>query len=319
MPASRTAQVGPGKTYSTLSGALAGEQAIGNDLPTRDEIMIFECYSFQDTTNVVIDGWTTDATRYIRVYTPTAERHDGKYNNSKYRLEITSANGIDVFESFVRLEGLQIMVTEATSTARRGILLRGLVGNYRISNCIVKGVLSGTATGHGIEAFGDSPLRIWNTIVYDFVNGTTVCRGFYNDGDGSTFFYNCTAQNCWIGFADGLGTTTCKNCLSQSCNDGFSGTFTNSNDNCSDIASDAPGTNPETGSVTFVDAASDDFHLASGDTVAKDKGEDLSAGDGTITFTDDIDGVTRSGSWDIGADEFTVSGGAVRRRRRILV
>ena len=65
-------------------------------------------------------------------------------------------------------------------------------------------------------------------------------------------------------------------------------------------------TSPEVGLrskvVSFVDEANDDFHLASGDTSAKDAGTDLSA-DGQLAFSDDIDGATRSGSWDIGADE----------------
>lgn len=42
-----------------------------------------------------------------------------------------------------------------------------------------------------------------------------------------------------------------------------------------------------------------DFHLDSSDTAAKDQGYDLSA-----IFTTDIDGDTRSGTWDIGADEY---------------
>ncbi|MEA2007005.1 MAG: hypothetical protein U9O20_02480, partial [Patescibacteria group bacterium] len=42
-----------------------------------------------------------------------------------------------------------------------------------------------------------------------------------------------------------------------------------------------------------------DFHLQSTDTELKDAGTDLTL----EGFSDDIDGDTRSGDWDIGADE----------------
>jgi hypothetical protein len=59
--------------------------------------------------------------------------------------------------------------------------------------------------------------------------------------------------------------------------------------------------------VAFVDEDGDDFHLNASDTVAKNKGTDLS-GDSYLPFSDDIDGQTRSGTWDIGADEYVAAG-----------
>jgi hypothetical protein len=59
--------------------------------------------------------------------------------------------------------------------------------------------------------------------------------------------------------------------------------------------------------VSVTDAT--DLHLASNDTGAIDLGADLSG-----TFTTDIDGQTRTGTWDIGADEMLASGSPNRRR-----
>ncbi|MEJ2267522.1 MAG: hypothetical protein P8X70_00400 [Nanoarchaeota archaeon] len=52
----------------------------------------------------------------------------------------------------------------------------------------------------------------------------------------------------------------------------------------------------------FVDESITDLHLDPLDTSALDLGVDLSA-NVDISFSNDIDGETRSGTWDIGADE----------------
>lgn len=57
------------------------------------------------------------------------------------------------------------------------------------------------------------------------------------------------------------------------------------------------------GVVTFVDETGDDFHLAAADTVARNKGKNLSE-NVNLAITVDIDGQTRVGTFDVGADEF---------------
>jgi hypothetical protein len=86
------------------------------------------------------------------------------------------------------------------------------------------------------------------------------------------------------------------------------GTSGHSN-NASDDTS-AGGTNARTNQTfSFVDAANDDFHLLSTDTGAKDHGL---TDPGSGLFSDDIDGQARSGTWDIGADEFVAATSASR-------
>jgi len=57
--------------------------------------------------------------------------------------------------------------------------------------------------------------------------------------------------------------------------------------------------------VSFVDAGNKDYHLAVGDTNAKDQGTNLSS-DINLAFSDDFEGQSRSfgSAWDIGADEY---------------
>lgn len=62
------------------------------------------------------------------------------------------------------------------------------------------------------------------------------------------------------------------------------------------------------GAVTFENEGADNFHLGSGDTVAKDKGKDLST-DASFPLWDDIEADERSASWDVGMDEFIAAVG----------
>ena len=121
-----------------------------------------------------------------------------------------------------------------------------------------------------------------------------------------TFYvYNNTVVDCDTGILSLSGTVIAKNNLVYDNNDNYSGSFNASSTNnlSGPIQSDAPGSNPRNAvTVTFVNAGVDDFHLDSTDTGAMDYGADLS-GDADLPISDDIDGQTRSGTWDIGADE----------------
>lgn len=301
-----------GGDYTSLSAYEAGEQA---NFVSLDEIREAECYAMADTTAVTISGSTTDATRYLRVYTPTTERHDGKWNTSKYRLEVTAGTAaIGITDTFARIEGIQVQVT-STSGDRHAIAMSGTaVFNGHVSACLLRAVYSSTGKGNGVQQnAGNATGYVWNNIAYDFINAAEQCNGIRQVGH--LYAYNNTMQNCAAGLTEDDSSKTCivKNCLAQDCTNGFSGTFdAGTANNCSDIASDAPGSNPSTGEVTFVDEAGDDFHLSASDAFAKDLGVDLSA-DANLAFSDDIDGGTRVAPWSIGADQIiaAAAGGAI--------
>lgn len=281
-----------GGDYTSLSAWEAGEQ---RNLVSADEIAIAECYSMQDTTETVIDGWTTDATRYIRIYTPTSERHDGKWNSSKYRLEIsTPANAIYIKENYVRIDGLQIKLTLSAATYM-GILVNTFTGSneIRISNNIIQGVFSGTATTcRGIRInTADAVVKIWNNILYDWLRDSVFFAAIQISTCTTADLYNNTVYNCDYGYLRNGGTVTATNCGAADCAHPFTGAI--SQTTCS---SSTP---------TFEDEGGDDFHLASSDTTWKDQGTS-----GQPYGDPDIDGDTRGATWDIGADE-VVAGAAV--------
>jgi len=165
-----------------------------------------------------------------------------------------------------------------------------------------------TSSCHGFWTNANGPtnkVTYTNCVAVGWTGTGATHRGFtkYTGTTGSVRNYNGAAHGCAIGFAsDGNGMIV-KNCGAANCANGFNGTFdAASTNNASSLAADAPGTNPRNSvTPTFVSATSD-LHLASGDTAWKDQGANLSA-DSLFPFSTDGDGATRTGTWDIGADE----------------
>jgi hypothetical protein len=187
------------------------------------------------------------------------------------------------------------MQTAASTNSTMGISLAPAdTSSILIDKCILKGVLSGTTdTTYGIRSNdANVTANITNCILYDYINSTNTVHAVSINNGATVNVYNATIQNSYVGVYRAAGTVNATNVGCSSVTTGFSGTITQTT--CSI-------TTP-----TFVDAANDDFHLASGDTTWKNQGTDLSG-----TFTDDIDGQTRptgAGTWDIGADEYVSAG-----------
>jgi len=99
-----------GESGLCFTSLAAWEEARQGDITAsgRNTIEVAECYPMVDTTPVVIDGWKTDAEHYIKIYTPASERHNGKWDNTKYRLEVNNNHAIVNLERYVRIDGLQI-------------------------------------------------------------------------------------------------------------------------------------------------------------------------------------------------------------------
>ena len=309
------------------------------DLVSADTILNVTCYGDgADTTAVTISGWTTGANNYIRIYTPVAssevgvsQRHNGKWDDSKYRIESTSAPinigaaGAGVGNAWI--DGLQIYLSSVIGNGNSGILVyQTTSANQRISNNIVRSVTNNTYNYVGIymyAAAAGSTARIWNNIVYDFA-GTTGWGIAFSDSDFTGYVYNNTVYNCAQGYHRDAGTVIAKNSISYSNTDNYNGTFDGSStNNLSGPGSDAqiPPTGARNGfPVTFVDPTGTprDLHLASSDTGAKDYGTTLSA-DPNLAFSDDIDGQGRyfGSAWDIGVDEYV--DGKFEYRRQITI
>jgi len=306
---------------NTSTGAGGSSYMNTTDLVSGNYILNIPCYydSGADTNAVTIDGYTTGALNYIKIYTPnstTAEvnqsqRHQGKWDASRYSLE-TSLPGIYNWEDFVRIDGIQIKLVSPSSSVQ-GFISRDNSSAARvyISNSIIDGG-SNSNSQYGIVFFNTANGGImysWNNVVYNFTSGS----GFDAVSDTPTIYaFNNSAINNSVGIRHEAGTFVAKNNIASSNTTDYSGTLNAASTN--NISSDA--TSPNSGStdcgghscrnqtVAFADIANNDYHLFPSDTAAKNAGADLSA-DANLAFATDIDGQTRSASpgWDIGADE----------------
>ncbi len=281
-------------------------------------IIGIECYSMSDTTQVTIYGWTTGINNYIYIYTPISERHDGKWNTGKYRLEV-STNSITLsnYEAYVWIDGLQISVNNDTNYHRP--LNSGeeqvVANEIKISNNILKIVQTTPPdTSEGLTAAAGintaSVIKIWNNIIYDIV-GVGSGKGIYiNSSYWTAYIYNNTIIDCTDGIYISSGTVIAKNNIVKGSGDvnTYIGTFALGTDYNSTDGTDTGDGGPHSlisQTFSFVAESSDNFHLAPNDTGARNQGIDLSI-DLYLPFSTDIDGQTRPGQliWDIGADEY---------------
>lgn len=318
--------MGSGYDYDSLSDweADLGGTTSGN-LPADNEIAVAKCRctgGTADGTAVSINGWATDATRYIKVWTDPAEsyRHNGTYQTgNKYRIELSSIGTVlEVLEDYVKIYGIQIYNSSTGTGDNHPSVLRADTSAGAVIGFVI-GRMNRNAGDypHGIVSGGANSV-VFNCVVYD-VGTSSYGAGFekWSTGSSGCLWYNNTAHNCHYGFRvpdDGCSSTTqitAKNCLAQDCDDGFYSSWTwntASTNNCSDISSDAPGSNPQTGEVLFADEDNNDFHLSASDTVAKGVGINL-YNDISYPFQDDIDGDDRGSTRD--SDDFTNTNGTL--------
>src|SRR3989339_1423478 len=267
--------------------------------------------------------WTTDATRYIHIYTPysttsevnQSQRHTGKWTANAYTLSFdTTAWGIQIDEKYVLVEGLQI--EGGNNSTNTYAMIYGYYGwaptqSIQITNNIFRLKPTFTYSGYGIHLVDSSDkYKIWNNIFYDLTNAAINVN---NSGVIAVIYNNTFANNSnGITFVN-AGSSIAKNNLFYNNTTATAGTFPAGTDYNSTSSASMGYTVTGSGNThdrlsqtfTFIDAANKDFHIASNDAGARDVGVDLSA-DGSLAFNTDIDAQSRPYNtvWDIGADEY---------------
>lgn len=314
------ASSGAAGAYTTLNNAVTDVISDYPNFVSSDVQVTIHCEGTAvDTSEPNITGITDDSTRYLHITVDEGNRHDGKWNTSKYRLANSGYfAALRIQEPFTRISWLQIennKTSAGAGTEANGIKLT--LGSPSSAFIVIENVIARyTGDYTNQEAFfledtytDSNGTKIYrNNIFYDWKKGIKARTG--NDGTlylyNNTCYSNAASSTCYTIRDYGTGTITyaAKNNLANGSATGYDidGNFvyTHSNNLSEDTTS--PDNTYDSKAVTFENEGSDDFHLASGDTNAKDSGTDLSGA--SQGFTIDIDNQTRSGTWDIGADEY---------------
>ena len=328
MPTTITKTVKPagGGDYTSLNAAIVAEAAIRPNLVANDELLQFECYSGVDTTPVVVSGFTTDATRRVEIFPAVGHGHTGKYDTSKYRVEVSGVRAFTIGSAttkHVRVRGMQCQVSATESSSDGFFLSSNLTAPFDIrhDDCIAKCVAGLGGSGQGFRGSGTTADDVTCVTVYR----NCLAQDWEDEGsfgwnssahtNSPEYYYNCTAINCDIGFRD-RANIRMKNTVAIGCENGYtptSGPHASSITNASTMDADARGTTPKHKvAVLMKDPLNGDYRLHDSDTGLKGLGTDLSA-DPDFPFSTDISGATRSAPWSIGCSE--ADGAAVQAVR----
>lgn len=279
-----------------------------------------------DTTAVTIHNYTADATRYINIYTTGDARHDGKRYGSKstaYKLEVTDARCLYKTGSafyYVFVTGLQLKRIYSSSGGDI-INFEGGGGNRIIGNIIDGG---GDTHIPGIGGVGE--------VTYGSIVARNIITGCNSEFNGairtgtsvSVIAYNTIYKNNGS-YAPGLRTTAI--CYGNAVFDNYynfysgeAGDTTYSGYNITNSASGAAGSNniyniSSSNEFVSTSAGSEDLHLKSGATSIDAIASPAYTGS---PYTPDIDGVSVTGNWDIGADEYVSAVVATIKRRMLM-
>ena len=287
------------------------------------------CYNDGVMVNQVqITGYTTGPANYIRLYTPTSsaevgvsQRHQGVLGTG-FQISQTNQDIIQIYDAYVRVEGLAIQATVTTTGWRGGIQSYPATtpNDVRISHNIIKGVVTAGNPAYGIM-FGTNAgdvHRVWNNVVYNFPNSGSEIGLCIDIDQGVGYVFNNTVYNCQVGIIrySAVAGSQVKN--NVSINDALNAAFTDylylnsapaaaqSNNVSSDATATGAGSQINKTAYasyfTSTTPGSEDFHLkATSLSLWGSNGADLSA-DANLPVTNDIDGGPRVRP-DIGADE----------------
>ena len=336
-PIVRTVNVGNGG-YGSLQAALVAEASKGANLVARNEVLDIKCYSMADTTKINIPAaFVTDPDHYIKISTPLTERHQGTWNSSKYRLEITATK--ETGETYpsciwlkgrhVWLDGIQVKCSADCSNWPTIFSIDPLplsATTMRFSNNIVVGNFTNSPlptetngwANRTTVASSDAQFYVWNTEVRDLACSLPVPAGgrmFYIGARGSSenwFIDNITVYNATRILASNYGAVSfhVRNSIAAKLLSGgtswtaYRGATSESDYNRSSLVETLVGSH-SLSNVTplFNNEDNRDLRLQSSDTVAKDQGVDIL---NNPLVNNGVDGknTPHDLNWDIGAYEY---------------
>ncbi len=282
----------------------------------REVGVLYEDSAFALTTDVVIDGATTDALHNITLTANQANRHNGIPGAGVVVDGQNFPHEIQIRDDYVTLEWIEIVrVRGALGIA--GIKLAGAGGptNVLLQNLLIHDYFDASASadisGIAIAGTGGKSVTVRNTMIWDGDSD-----GIQGDDPTDTALIENVTIDDMRDFGQGIdagasGFTVRNTIVTRSPGGDFGGPFAaGSSHNVSSDAT-APGASPLSGvtAASLFVAPGANLHLKAAPNPALDSGVDLSP-----SFATDVDGQTRTANWDRGADEAGTLTGSVNYR-----
>jgi len=293
-----------GGDYTSLS-AWAAAEVDGQDLVTADEVRVAECYDDWPTgledNNIGDSTVVSDATRYPKITVASGHRHDGTLKGGFFLSHEfgSGSEGLNLGNYSVS----EWVAYDDPIGSSNSLMINVSQGGVA-RQCIVHSVKN-DVRGIGTSEGG----KIHNCIAIDCSRGLNCVNRNSNE------ILNSTVIGCVTGIwptvnSNSGDSTLVSNVVAYLNDDNYASSSYYRSGSTNNAASDAstntpPGANPILTDIVagdFVDAANEDYHLASGSTLI-DAGADLSP-----DVVDDIDGDSRTAPYDVGADEFVSAG-----------
>ncbi len=303
------------RAYGTLQDWETGQE--GN-LVADDLREVGVCYNDATpfTSGVVIDGSTTDADHYLTLTVAEGQRHDGTAGSGA---RIDAGGGFGVHAIWVMSPYTTIRWLEITdfNDGKVGVMVTSSANGVTVENMVIHNYKTGFP-GAGVSVFA-AGTAVRNCIIYDGYP-----FGIYIEGTppGEAIIDNCTIYDTGLYGPVGIAGSTVGITNTISLGSGtdvtMAGSVTAFGYNMFETTSgfdpngfegnnQCPPIGLENLFISITPTA-EDLHLEPTGHTAGNTGLDLS-----IVFTDDIDAETRTGAWDIGADE-AISGGGTPPR-----
>lgn len=312
-----TKTIGPTGDYTTLAAWFAACPAdlVTSDIIWRGEVQNTELTG--DTILLTISGKTVDSTRYVELTAAAGASFADNANVRTNALRYNASNGasirssvgyapvIKIEQNYTRISRLQIQGTATGGGAYCAVKAVGY-SNVDIDKCVIESWSSSTPAGEngGVIALYGSGTRARNSAIISRSTATDNCLARISTG---TAIYNCSLVSLGATLSNGVigdyGSATLRNCYIGGITTLLSGStsFTAEN-SATSVTASGWSTVAMSDAFESVTDGSHDLRLKSGSPL-------IDAGTTDSTYAaNDISGLVRSGSWDIGAWESASSG-----------
>lgn len=284
-----------GCDYTSLSACINANQ---QNLVTADKYFDIEISGdwtgSPDTTNVYVESYTMDATRYMNIYTTGLARHDGTASKATaYVLQ----GAADTTAAFQMGGGSTNITVDGIVMNLQGLNKPGFQENAGFANVYKNNVIYNSSSERVVGLHSGSTSYVYNNIIY----GVNRC---IEGNSSSSYAYNNTCYGAGTSSYGILRLIGVNNYAGNfDTQDYYSLTAGSDYNVSSDATGDDVGSNNSINKTSYTDyftdigSGTEDFHLKTASYLIGIGTSSISS-----TFTTDIDGETRS-SWDVGADE----------------